>query len=320
MLRLAPVLLAVIASTLASDHTFAQDNNPKWMQYLQGEWEYDFTFGDTKKKGEVSWRIAADGQVGTGSFAEDDGLTAVEVGGRQADSKSVAVINGYGSDGGYWHIEYTKITDDLRVEGPMHGCFGDGRAHKGKITGGKIDENHCEFHYAGKTTNGESVAWTMKGTRKTSQAMPEHIRKALGKLVGNWQIETDVDGKLVKEKFSAKWSEDENTIHYEGKGESFRTGEPVTFSGILGWDGTKNKVFEQNFDSFGGMMSATHHIKGDDWQSPSTAKIVADGKVQTEERLRTFTWQSKDLWTIVATNVRLDGEAQQNRKTVFRRI
>lgn len=167
MLRLASALLFVVASMLASEDAIAQDHDSgqKWLQYLKGEWDYEFTVGEAKTKGTVLWELVADGKAGTGNFTQEDGYTASEIGGQQGDSKAVFHVTGYNNRGGYWQLEYTEITAKLRVEGPMRG-FDEGKAHKGRITGGKIDENHCEFRYEGKTTDGGPVTWVMKATRK----------------------------------------------------------------------------------------------------------------------------------------------------------
>lgn len=167
MLRLAAVLVFCFASLPVLEDATAQDQGSdlQWLQYLNGEWDYEFTVGTTKTKGTVLWTLVADGKAGTGTFTQEDGYKASEIGGRQADSKAVFQVTGYNSRGGYWHLEYSQITSNLRVEGPMRG-FDDGKAHKGRITGGKIDEDHCEFRYEGKTTDGDPVAWVMKATRK----------------------------------------------------------------------------------------------------------------------------------------------------------
>lgn len=163
--RLALVLLFSFAGALASEDAIAQDIHQKWTQYLEGEWDYEFTVGETKTKGTVLWKLVADGRAGTGSFTQEDGYAAYEIGGRQADSKALFQVTGYNNRGGYWHLEYTEITANLRVAGPMRG-FDEGRAHNGRLTGGKIDEDHCEFHYEGKTNDGDPIAWVMKVTRK----------------------------------------------------------------------------------------------------------------------------------------------------------
>lgn len=152
------------------------------------------------------------------------------------------------------------------------------------------------------------------------QSMPKAVHKQLGKLVGNWTIETTIDDKTIKEKITVKWSADKNTIHYEGKGENFDTGQPVTFSGILGWDGKKQTVVETNFNSLGGTMNATHNIKGGRWRSPTKSVRIVDGRFKSGKSLRIFKWKSDDEWTVTSTKQVVDGESQEDLKSVFRRI
>ena len=106
--------------------------------------------------------------------------------------------------------------------------------------------------------------------------MPPEIHKSLEKLVGTWEIETRVDDQAVSTIVTLKWSADKNTIHYEAKGGSLTTGAAnTTFSGILGWDGSKRVVSEYNYNSLGETMSATHEIKDGNWVSPTTSIMFA---------------------------------------------
>jgi len=153
------------------------------------------------------------------------------------------------------------------------------------------------------------------------ERMPPEIHKSLEKLVGTWEIETRVDDQAVSTIVTLKWSADKNTIHYEAKGGSLTTGAAnTTFSGILGWDGSKRVVSEYNYNSLGETMSATHEIKDGNWVSPTTSIMFVEGKPLTETRIRHFHWDAAGRLTIQATNRKRGDQAIPDQTYHFRRV
>ena len=161
MSRLAAVLLTAFVVTNVGNAD-AQEHHKAWWKYLKGTWTYEIA--PLNAKGTVTWRIAAKGNAMVGRFVDADGLTSIEIGGWRADTKSM-VAHGYGSKGNYWQLEFTTITADV-IEGPNHGVLPDGRAYKGTFTGKKIDNDHYEWHFKGKTGEGEDLTMSGKYTRK----------------------------------------------------------------------------------------------------------------------------------------------------------
>ena len=108
-----------------------------------------------------------------------------------------------------------------------------------------------------------------------AQKMPTEVHDNLMKLVGTWEIETGVNGQDISTVVTLKWSEDRNTIHYEASGSSLKTGlDNATFSGILGWDGSRQLVMEYRYNSLGETMQATHRISKSSWKSRTWSIIT----------------------------------------------
>ena len=153
-----------------------------------------------------------------------------------------------------------------------------------------------------------------------AQSMPEHIKKSLDKLVGTWEITTQLDGRPVTERVKLSWINGESVLVYQGEGENFRTGIKVRFSGILGWDPERKTVEESGFDTSGGTFSANHRISGDKWIGEMSGKSVVEGKPKVETGTREFVFDDKDNWAILCTDIKVDGENIDDRKLRFRRI
>ena len=131
-----------------------------WWTFLIGTWTYEDSFG----KGEVTYKMAPTGEALVGEWRNADGTTALEVAGWQADKK-IQVVTGYNSVGGYWHIEFGKITETA-CEGPDHGRNRDGVVYDGKIVSTRTDENHWQWDFVGKDGEGNELKWGGKLTRK----------------------------------------------------------------------------------------------------------------------------------------------------------
>ena len=156
------VLTGSFAEACAQD--YAEQPYKNWNKYLKGEWTYKITAGDMTEEGTARWRPAAKGNALIGRFKDQDGNTAVEIGGWRADTKTM-VGSGYGSKGNYWHLEFTKVTGDV-IEGPNHGILIDGRGYKGTFTGKRVADDRYEFHFEGKTSDGNDLTMVGKFKRK----------------------------------------------------------------------------------------------------------------------------------------------------------
>jgi hypothetical protein len=150
--------------------------------------------------------------------------------------------------------------------------------------------------------------------------MPEPIKKSLDKLVGTWEITTQIDGRKVTERVELGWVNDESVLVYQGEGENFRSGLKVRFSGILGWDPVGQTVEESGFDTSGGTFKANHKISGEKWIGQMTGTGVVDGAPKVETATREFTFDGKDHWVIVCSDRKLDGVKQEERKLDIRRV
>lgn len=153
-----------------------------------------------------------------------------------------------------------------------------------------------------------------------AQAMPAHVHKALGRLIGEWTMETVVKGETSKSTLVSKWSEDKACIIYTWKGTDFVTGKENSGTGILGWDGARKLVVEHELDSDGSVFTATHQITEDgEWTSPTHGTSIMDGKTEHFESSRTFTWTSDDEWEVKATRHFVGGKRQPDIVTTVRR-
>ena len=154
-----------------------------------------------------------------------------------------------------------------------------------------------------------------------AQKMPTEVHDNLMKLVGTWEIETGVNGQDISTVVTLKWSEDRNTIHYEASGSSLKTGQDnVTFSGILGWDGSRQLVTEYSYNSLGETMQATHRISKSLWKSRTRSVSFKDGTPVTEESLRVFQWNRHDHLKINVTNRKQNDDALPDQTYTFRPV
>jgi hypothetical protein len=158
-------------------------------------------------------------------------------------------------------------------------------------------------------------------THAQAEGIPETVKQQLGRLVGKWTIDSRVgDTTTAQARLSSQWSPNEDCViwHWSGKGPV--TGNSSTMSGMLGWDGHKNRVFERGFSSDGQTFTASHDISEKEWLSPTKGTQLMDGSFKEETSLRTFEWKSDDELTITSRNRELDGEPQSDVVAVFQRV
>lgn len=153
-----------------------------------------------------------------------------------------------------------------------------------------------------------------------AEPMPDRLRAKLDQLVGTWKVETKIGDEVVTETVTLKWGTDNNTVAYQGVGESFSTGRALTFSGVLGWSSVEKKIAEHGFDSKGGTMTASHNIDEETWIGSFESSVVSDGEKVIAKSLRAFEWQTADQWSITQTKRTINGQSQEDIRSVFRRI
>ena len=164
MSRFAVCLVSVLLLAGSVKATHAEEPYKTWWKFMQGEWTYKVSpMNDT---GTAIWRITAKGHALVGRFKGDNGETAIELAGWKADSKT-EVATGFGSEGNYWTIVVTKHSVDA-FEADNTGMLPDGTKYNGKFVGHKVDENHYEWEFKGKTAMGEDLTMTGKYTRKAN--------------------------------------------------------------------------------------------------------------------------------------------------------
>jgi len=160
----------------------------------------------------------------------------------------------------------------------------------------------------------------MSSQVKAQQKMPEQVHATLSNLVGAWDCESVVDGKTYKSQLSAEWSPNKHCVIYTVIGSHPVTGEEISFTGILLWDGVKKALVEHGGGDDGSTMQANHHIlSGKEWNSPTTRSLFIDGKYSHSEALRKFRWKTDDEWEVTSSFEVMDGESIPTAVATFRR-
>ena len=150
--------------------------------------------------------------------------------------------------------------------------------------------------------------------------MPAHVKATLGKIVGDWTMETEVDGKKRSSDFSIKWTINETVLIFTWSGIDAVTGEKASSTGILGWDAVRKLVVEHEVTSTGATYDGTHHIFEDGtWLSPYRGSGLVDGKAVFSETCRTIEIVSKDEWTVSGGDWSSGKAPQPDGKTILRR-
>jgi hypothetical protein len=160
MSRTAASLLAVWV-LLSVGNANAKEPHQEWMEFLKGEWTYEYPSLDIK--GEVKYTWAAKRTALVARAAEEENA-AVELVGWRPDTKKIVIV-GYGAaNNSYWHTEHDELRGD-RVAGPTSGILPDGRPFKGKVVIERAGDDCFEVHL--KLTSGdEDITAVGKFTRK----------------------------------------------------------------------------------------------------------------------------------------------------------
>ena len=164
------------------------------------------------------------------------------------------------------------------------------------------------------------IFFSLAPSSVSAQEMPSYVKKAIGRLVGQWSCETMVEGKKVTWDLECHWSSDESSVIYSWAGTDIVTGKPNSGSGILGWDAVKQLVVELEIDADGSTYRSTHHIlESGEWRSPTKGSTIVDGKPVHVESYRVFKWPSDDEWHGKSTDKMIDGKPQPDDTSVCRR-
>lgn len=155
---------------------------------------------------------------------------------------------------------------------------------------------------------------------RASAEMPKHVRDALNKLVGQWEVTTTVGEDTNEWELESHWSPTKEAVVYSWKGPDYITKEPNTGTGFLGWDAAKKLVVEFEIEGNGTVFTSTHYISKDgEWTSPTKATAMTeDGPVYVEVQ-RTFVFESDDELVIHGRHRIVDGEKQPDDKSVFKK-
>lgn len=136
---------------------------PHPWEYLVGDWEFTNSKG---LKASVTFETVAGGMASIGHWMTDDGKAAIETIGWNTDKKCL-VVDGYGTSGNYWHVEYTTV-NAKKCSGPSKVVYADGSSVEGIMTIEKVDVNTVKLHIDGKDENGESIQVNSQWKRHAS--------------------------------------------------------------------------------------------------------------------------------------------------------
>ena len=146
-------MFVLVATLTGSAH--ADSHHKMWWDYLVGSWAYEFTDarGEVMLQGNVTYAMAPTGEALVAEWKNDDGTSAFEVAGWEADKKT-ELITGYASSEVSWRIELHQTTADTRG-GPMRGRQRDGTIYSGGIAIQKIDDDRWKWDFTGTTAKGQ---------------------------------------------------------------------------------------------------------------------------------------------------------------------
>ena len=152
----------------------ADHHHKEWWDFLLGSWNYENHLGPAgDEKGELKFEMAPAGEALLAQWKSEDGSSALEVAGWQADKKIVQV-NGYGNEGGYWQLEISKLGTDVQ-EGTHRGRLPDGTTYSGKTVLTKTGEHSWTWAFEGKDSNGQEIK--MNGEVERSRG--DRLRRSL---------------------------------------------------------------------------------------------------------------------------------------------
>lgn len=159
MSRIAAACVAFIFVAITSPAS-AQEPHEAWWKYLQGEWSYE----NSESSGTVVYRYAVKKNAVVARFQDADGDISIELLGWDAATNTVSAT-GFGSDGGSWRIEFTKLTAESG-EGKMRTVSDDGSCVEAQFKIKQTGENSFEWTSSGTDSDGNTVTRWGKFKRK----------------------------------------------------------------------------------------------------------------------------------------------------------
>ena len=236
----------------------AQQPHQRWIGYFAGEWTYGWESeeGEFAEQGELKITPTAKGRAFRSDITTSTGDRESEVGGWQADRK-VLLIVGFSSNGGHWHVEYDKLTNDSMI-GSGYGRLPDGRSWNGKMKVVRKSDDEFEVHLDGMA-GGEKLVSVGVTSRKLS--VPMKARSKLQLFVGNWKSETFMNGeKIGASTENRRWSPGRHSVFMTTTGKE--GGENRTGSGISGWDAKRRLIIEHWHTSDGLSAEVRYPLSG----------------------------------------------------------
>lgn len=299
------ILFAVCVLLNAGMVKADQRPDKAWTKYLEGSWTYEISDGT---KGSAVWTYDADGQSMIGRFKEGDS-TGVEIGGWQPDTKTV-MVNGYGSKGDYWQLEY-KHFSDKGGRGPIRGKIEDVE-YSGDFEATIVSEDRWGWTIKGKTSAGDRLELSATFKRiKPTAITDEESEKWLKFFVGSWKREREIwmgDEKVID---TATWScesaADGKATVCKGKWDKSGT----SWIMISGW-GPGKIHFERGTDS-SGIDWSVDYSKVDGKTLRGKSSGVAEGK-QFEGTI-TLTMTGEDSYMVTWEGKLANGEVRRAKAT-----
>jgi hypothetical protein len=252
--------LAVVLLTVCNAR--ADHHHKEWMKFLKGDWKYDWRAedGSFQEKGEVSYTLAANGNVVVGRITTENGDKELETWGWEPDT-STMVLKGYSSNGSNWHYEYTKVDSD-EMKGEGHGILPDGSSWEGEATIKKEDGGFV-VRIEG-TTDGKETVSIGKLTRKAfgdgEAEVPKKVLDGIGLLVGRWETTTYVNGEKVGiAKSERNWVPGEYCLQIDFSAEE--DGSKRSGTGLFGWNAKTQQVVDHWFFAEGAYFTARYPLE-----------------------------------------------------------
>ena len=167
-----------------------------------------------------------------------------------------------------------------------------------------------------------AVSMFCVSTPSPADGIPDDAKEYLGKLVGKWEVETQIGGKTFHTHGYGKWAPDEVCLIWHFSGEDIQTGGDQSSSGMIGWDSKRKKLIERGFSSNGESFFATWELKADRKcvSSVESVTLTAEGKFVDATSQRNIVWKSDDVIEFGVIKRVVDGEEQPDAISIFRRV
>lgn len=276
-------ILFVLCVTLQGGLVRAENPGTNWMKYLEGRWTYEISDGT---KGDAVWTFEADGQSMIGRFKEGEG-TGVEIGGWQPDTE-IVMVNGYGSKGDYWQLEYKKFSKK-GGRGSIRGKI-DNVDYSGDFEGTIVNKDQWGWTIKGKTSAGEALDLSATFNRVKPKPQPTNADrlKAFEFFIGKWKAE-ESDGGVTKWEFD--WGRNKNSIENNvvvKNGEGMVT---LSHSGAIVWDGGNRRFVNALVSGGGNRIDFLWNKNGEkEWQTWRRGGNATTAVTIIDENTWSMTW------------------------------